>query len=274
MKEGLLDSTRSKVQQWIIGKKPAVLSSFGKDSMVMLHLLRESGIKMPVVYHRNHWFPEKNAFADYVIQLWQLEVHDWPPVSCGIKIHSKAHGEKGVAGTTSEGVIQTVARYQIGEGVGMDVPNGILEPVTDEPWLCARYDILERPKGTFFHPWDLLLMGQKDCDEDIFEGKCGLNTDYFHPTIGPDTCFPLREWTDSDIWDYVEDNNVPYQETRYRNRRELNDKRFNNDYVRACTKCIDRRQPATVMCPLVNKEIPNISAFVKDMEQKWEYMTQ
>lgn len=226
----------------------------------MIHLTRTVGLRLPIVYHRNHWFPEKNEFADYVTQLWQLEVHDWPPAECGIKVHDDC--------------IQTVNRYQIGPNQAMDVPNGILEPVDDEPYLCARFDILERPKAVLVrHPWDLYLMGQKSCDVDIFEGPCPLTTDSYQVPRGPLTVFPLKDWSDADVWDYIDTATVPIQHTRYdvKNRTEWPSKRYNNDYARACTRCIDRRQPATVWCPALERSIENVSHLVQDFEHKVEY---
>jgi hypothetical protein len=252
--------SQNNVRKWANSKNPCVLCSFGKDSMVLLHLIRSAGLNLPVVYHRNHWFPEKNAFADSVIQLWQLQVHDWPPSECGIKVHDDC--------------IQTVNQYQVSPTRSMHMPNGILEPEEGKPWICGRFDILDRPKGTFVHPWDLMFSGHKGGDEDIFEGPWPLKTDYVYNADAPDFCFPLKEWSDGDVWDYIDEFNVPIQTTRYdvANRIELEDKRFNNDYVRACMKCIDPRQPQEVFCPKFNKNIPNVSHLVKNMEQKFDYI--
>lgn len=242
--------------------------------MVLTHLTRALGYPLPLIYHRNHWFPEKNAFADYLTQFWQLEVHDWPPAECGVKVHEYVSGPAGAAGTDDTGVIQTVSRYQIStaRGVGgMDVPNGILDPEEGKPFLCAVTDILARPKAIILHhPWDLYLSGHKGSDKDIFEGPCPLRCDYQEIQGGPSIAFPLIEWNDDDVWDYIDEFNVPIQTTRYdvANHTELPDKRFNNDYVHACTRCIDRRQPGTVYCPKLNREIPNVSDRVKDMEQR------
>jgi hypothetical protein len=269
--DGKIAASQGRLTEWMAQvQRPAILSSFGKESMVQTHLTREMGLRLPIVYHRNHWFPEKNAFADEVIQLWQLEAHDWPPSECGIKVHDTIHGEPGTAGTTPAGVIQTVSRYQIGPDIGMDVPNGILEPIDGEPFLCGVIDILERPKGTFFHPWDLYLSGHKSCDEDIFEGPCPLRTDFQPIDNGPATAFPLRHWSNDDVWDYLERFDVPIQRNRYdvANRCEWPDKRYNNDYVEACTRCIDPRQPAIVYCPKWNRAIPNVSGRVKNLEQR------
>ena len=63
-------------------------------------------------------------------------------------------------------------------------------------------------------------------------------------TAGVNAVFPLRHWTDQDVWDYTELNRVPYDKRRYQNRAELDDKWLNPDYVHACTACIDPREDA------------------------------
>src|SRR6516225_7370659 len=58
---------------------PVLYCSFGKDSLCLLHLMLARDIRMPILYHRDPWFVRKNAFADQVINLWNLEVWDYPP---------------------------------------------------------------------------------------------------------------------------------------------------------------------------------------------------
>ena len=40
-------------------KTPAIMSSFGKDSMVMLHLIRSLKRDLPVVFYREPFMPKK-----------------------------------------------------------------------------------------------------------------------------------------------------------------------------------------------------------------------
>jgi 3'-phosphoadenosine 5'-phosphosulfate sulfotransferase (PAPS reductase)/FAD synthetase len=43
-------------------RKPAVMWSSGKDSMVMLFLLRAMGVTCPVIFHRQPWQGHRYAF--------------------------------------------------------------------------------------------------------------------------------------------------------------------------------------------------------------------
>lgn len=255
-------TTLQQIEQWIDEyDNPVVMSSFGKDSMVMLHMIfKVLKLKIPVIYHRDPWFPWKNSFADSIIREWNLVVHDWPPTNCGVK--------------TKDDMIEIVARYQIGEGKGMDIPKNIIEPKDGEPFACGL-EMLERPKCQFIYPWDLVLIGHKSSDVDPFDGSIPLARELVALDGGPTLAFPLKDWTDADIFAYVKKYRFAIQcGSRYdmEQESEYEDKLFNNDYTTACTRCIDKRQPKRVMCPLVNKEIDNISDRVIDMMFKPDYI--
>lgn len=64
--------------------RPVVMSSFGKDSMVMLEILKCMGHKLPVICHRKQFFPEKYEFANRVIQENGYVVYDYPPLSTAV----------------------------------------------------------------------------------------------------------------------------------------------------------------------------------------------
>ncbi len=137
--------------------------------------------------------------------------------------------------------------------------------------------MLERPKCEFYYPWDLVFIGHKSSDVDPFEGAVPLKQDIVKVDDGPTFAFPLRDWTDDDIWDYIEQNRLQqYVQTgsRYNlgSRSEITEKRFNNDYVTACTRCIDPRESEQVYCPLLKKVIPNISDKVIRMEASFDYI--
>lgn len=262
MKE-LLSKTLVRMEQVCSKGRPAIMSSFGKDSMVIIALAGMLRLNLPVIYHRQPWFPEKNRFADNMISKYHLEVHDWPPVMVGTKTHADC--------------IQPVALYQYGEGAGIKIPLGILPPIEGERYLCGIFDIIGRPKGSFTVPWDVLVWGQKACDKDIFEGGCRLKTDFVEakPEIeGPALFYPIKDWTDADVWAFITENNIPYQLTRYNSgsKKEFKSKTYNNDWVRACMKCIDRREDDVVDCPKFKRKVPNRASEIPDLEQTFDYI--
>jgi hypothetical protein len=85
--------------------------------------------------------------------------------------------------------------------------------------------------------------------------------------------FPLRHWTDDDIWNYIEENHLPIQSTRYRDRKEISERWYSNDYINACTKCIDPRETAAeVFCPKLKRMVKNVSANVLKLQANPHYI--
>lgn len=257
-----IESTQDFIREMVVRHKaPAVLSSFGKESMVMLHLLREMKLELPVIFHRDPWHPIKNNFADMIIGAWNLVVHDWPPSAMGIKVN---------------GSLETVARYQVGPLAYFDIPKNIVPPVNQESFACGLVDLMARPKASFQHPWDVYLIGHKDCDVDPFEGPVPLKTDYVAANGHPALAFPLKTWSDEEVWRYLNTRRVPVQESRYDryNGGKLREghERLSNDYITACVKCIDPREPAKVLCPKTGTEVPNVSAGIYRFHNRPSYI--
>jgi 3'-phosphoadenosine 5'-phosphosulfate sulfotransferase (PAPS reductase)/FAD synthetase len=242
-------------------KRPAAMLSFGKDSMVMAHLIRGNSNEFPidVIYHRDPWFPHKHEFADRTIRSWAMSVHDFPPMHVGVKVKPD--------------MLELVARYNFGVGT-MDIPKNVCEP-KDYPrreFICGLNDWLMRPKGIVGTPWDTVFIGHRSADIDPFEGAVPLKSDETK-IGGVRVVFPLRDWTDDELWDYIEANHVPVQETRYKNRVEFNNKWYINDYTHACTACVDPRNKAeSVFCPKLKKGVPNRGAEVLQLHVRPEYI--
>lgn len=237
------------------------MCSFGKDSMVLLHLAREVlGRDLPVIYYKHPHFPAKQEFANEVIQSWALTVHDYPPFAAGVKVKPE--------------MLELVARYGFGANGMMDLPINTLEPLPRRSFICGLYDWVLRPKaGVITFPWKSVLMGHKSSDVDPFDGPVPLQSDT--ATIGQaELVFPLRYWNDGDVWDYIEEHHVPYDKRRYADRAELADKWLNPDYIHACTACIDPREKRKVVpCPkLGGKLVRNMSAQVLKLQQIPHYI--
>jgi len=229
---------------------PVLYCSFGKDSTVLLHLLLSRNVRIPVVYHRDPWFPRKNAFADQVINLYNLEVHDYPPQKTSLM-----HGKE---------IVALVSEYQTGANSNLAVLKNALEfKDGDDPdkFLCGL-NFLMRPVCVYVYPWDAALVAHKDCDEDQIFGLVPLHSRVVYRDEGPDFVFPLKEWTHDDIWDYTERFDVPYQTDRYDlvTRRELPDKTPNSDWYEVCIRCVDKRiHGQKVFCPKMKTELVNVS---------------
>ena len=131
-----------------------------------------------------------------------------------------------------------------------------------------------RPFGTFNFPYDVCFSGHKSSDVDQIAGEVKLHTDLHVTGVGPSLAFPLRHWTDEDVWKYTEDNKLPVDSLRYdaANRREWGGKHSNSDYFSVCIKCIDRRnKEASVYCPKKKMQVSNISAQIPYREPELNF---
>lgn len=235
--------------------------------MALLHLIREvlpanrlncHPYPIQLIYYRQPWFPFKNEFADSVIRKWSLEVYDFPPLVAGVKCHEEG--------------LELVARYPFGTQA-MDLPLNTEPPAPRRPYLCGRVwsDVRPMSKGVTW-PWRVVFHGHKSSDVDPYDGPIPLGADHIE-AAGVSLVFPLRHWSDRDVWDYIEANKIPCDRRRYKDRQELEDKWANPDYMHACTTCIDPRNSAhKVFCPKLQQDIPNAGHLVTRLEQIPQYI--
>jgi len=247
-------------------ERQALMCSFGKDSMVLLHLIREvlpsnpmlcHGYPVPVIHFRHPWFPQKYEFADSIIRSWGLEVHDCLPIDAGVK--------------TREDMIELVARYQFGTGA-IDLPINTLPPKPRKDFACGLQWVY-RPRQ-LSSTWNIqnVYIGHKSSDYDPFEGNVPLKHDA--AKVGEvNMIFPLRHWTDEDVWEYIESRYVPYDKRRYAGRLDVPDKWLNSDYINACTACVDpRNKDKEVFCPKLGRLVLNVGSQVPILDQRPTYV--
>lgn len=222
-------------------RRPIVACSFGKDSMVLLHMVR-SQRKTPVLFYRDPFFPEKYDFANSVIAEWDLNVYDYPPMSTSV--------------AQSKETYEITFNHQIGPekyiGRGMEITN----PVPGQTYLCGYRDLYQRPLGLFNFAWDLMFHGHKNSDVDPTHGPVPIAMDLMQQEGAPTAAYPLREFTDEDIWTYIKINEVPFNRKRY----TFNDLHANSDFFPACVKCMDKNGPKTVECPKLGVLVNNVSS--------------
>jgi hypothetical protein len=242
--------------------RPCVLWSGGKDSMVLLHILRDMTKPLPVVCWREPWLSYKQRFVNRIIDEWSLTVWDWHPASIGL--------------VKGNGRIDVLNAYQMGmQGATITLARGIEKPAEGEKLLCGRDTFMSRPTAPFVPPWDLCFHGHKSCDVDACSGPVPLEVDLM-ATPGMVACsFPLRHWEDGDIFNYIEEHNVPYDVKRYRKVEGqwevLPYQKENPDYYPACMKCLDPDEGEFVDCPKYKMRINNISNQVKWATPKAAY---
>jgi 3'-phosphoadenosine 5'-phosphosulfate sulfotransferase (PAPS reductase)/FAD synthetase len=233
-------------------KGPSVIAwSGGKDSMVMLDLMRNAGVKLPVVFFREPWQPWKYQFQDRIIREYGLECYTWQPVESAFQ----QNGDE----------FEVQNAYYFNE-TGITCPTGITPPVSNQPWVCSL-DILNRPKQPPLKAeWVNVWVGHKKCDSDpILGGDAGTRVGIKYNFPQATAIYPLMDWTHEDVWNYIESYDIPFDADRYEKVNgkwsERLDRSKNCDYVHACTACVDSRKtaPKFVHCPKFKTTIENIS---------------
>ena len=240
--------------------RPCVLWSGGKDSMVLLHLVRAFRKDIDVVCWREPWMPEKQEFANRIIKLWNLTVWDWHP--------------QRVSFCKGNDRVDILNWYNWGASPVM-LARGTERPVEGKPWLCARDTFLARPLQSFVPPWDLGFHGHRSSDVDLCSGSIPLEVDMMNTPGTIPTVFPLRHWSDDDIFEYTEEQKLPIDLHRYRKVgakwEVLPYQEKNPDFYPTCVKCLDEDEGEFVQCPKLNAQINNISNFVKWEKPRMAY---
>lgn len=231
-----------------IAKRPAIMCSFGKDSMVVLHLLRSEGMNLPVIFHREPFLPRKYSYANRIIEEWNLTVYDFPANGTAVQ---------------QSGAAFEVMNYYPGGKKGVALPTGLCAPAAGEAPLCALHDFYLKPVGAFAYPWDYVFHGHKSSDVDPIYGHVPLAADIGMNIESVSAAFPIREFTDEDVWAYIERHDVPIHVERYEKVggawREREDKRKNPDYFPACWGCMVQGG-GPVACPrLGGRTVSNIA---------------
>ena len=220
----------------------------------MLHLLKfEVGVDLPVVQWREPKFRERYRYSDDLIARWDLEVHDYPPMRVALA--------DGPDVTTGEMRFDLLKFQQWGEKC-IVLSLGTERPVDNEKYLCG-VDFLTRPTGTFNWPWQAVFIGTKRCDTDPIKGHVPLQMEVRHHEGSPVSLYLLHDWTDGEVYDYLEQSGVGPDRDRY----ELNDvgeyqhkadKSKNADYIPTCLNCVDRHVTGPVWCPKLKAQVSHM----------------
>lgn len=255
------DESIALIQQMLEGHpRPCVLWSGGKDSQVLLHLVRGVNPAVEVVCWREPWLPKKQKFVNAMIARWNLTVWDWHPERVSL--------------CKGGGRIDVLNHYSWG-AQPLILARGTERPIAGQEWLCGRDTFLNRPLGKFAVPFGIAFHGHKSADVDPCSGPIPLETDVMNTPGVLLTVFPLRRWDDEDVFAYSELHDVPIDLSRYRKvdgRWEvLPYQERNPDYYPACFKCVDPDEAEFVRCPKLNAQINNVSNYVSWEKPKLSY---
>jgi hypothetical protein len=211
-------------------------------------------IDIPVVQYRQPKFRERYAYSDRLIKEWNLEVYEYPPMKVSLA--------DGPDVNTGEVRFDMLHYFQWGKNCVV-LSLGTEKPKDGEKFLCGVDDFLQRPTGTFNWPWGAVFIGTKYEDTDLIKGHVPLAQDIRIVDGAPVSLYPMRDWTDDEIFQYLEESGVEPDPTRYikENGKWKNnpDKSLNADFYPACFNCVNRHLGRHVHCPKLNATITNIS---------------
>jgi hypothetical protein len=256
MRQHLINKTINKIKEWNKRwPRAVVLWSGGKDSTALLHLIRYGAeIDVPVIQYRQPKFRERYAYSNYLIKEWNLEVYEYPPMKVALA--------DGPDVNTGEVRFDMLHYFQWGRDCVI-LSLGTEKPKEGEKFLCGVTDFLQRPTGTFNWPWGAVYIGTKFEDTDLIKGHVPLAQDIRIVDGSPVSLYPMRDWTDDEIFWYLEDNGIEPDPTRYikENQQWKNnpDKSLNADFYPTCFNCVNRHLGNHVHCPKLNATITNIS---------------
>ncbi|WP_266158576.1 sulfate adenylyltransferase subunit CysD [Dyella silvatica] len=177
-------------------QKPVMLYSIGKDSSVLLHLLRKAfypaRLQMPLLHVDTTWkFREMIAFRDQVAMAGDME----------LLVHSNEDGvRQGISPLTHGSaiytdVMKTAALKQALDKYGFDAAIGGAR--RDEEKSRAKERVFSFRNAQ--HRWD-----PKNQRPELWHT---YNTQ-IHRGEGV-RVFPLSNWTEMDIWRYIRRENIP-----------------------------------------------------------------
>lgn len=177
-------------------ENPAMLFSLGKDSMVMLRLAQKAfapeKIPFPLVNIDTRWkFQEMNTFREWIKEQTDFEtLHYINPEAIEKDINPFDHGS-----AVHTDITKTQALKKLLTEHGFDFVFGGAR--RDEEKSRAKERVFSvRDKN---HAWD-----PKNQRPELW--------DFYNTTLVNDQSmrvFPLSNWTERDIWDYLEKENVP-----------------------------------------------------------------
>jgi hypothetical protein len=255
MDQSLINKTKQKAEEWIKRwPKSVILWSGGKDSTALLHFLKfQCGITLPCIQFREPHFRDRYEYSDKLIKLWDLEVYDYAPCKLALT--------DGIDINTGEIRFDLLKYHQWGSKAVV-LTLGTERPIGDEKYICG-VEFLGRPTGTFNFPWQSVFIGTKNCDIDLIKGNIAPSTDIRYAEGSPISLYLMREWSDDDIYNYLEESGVMPDEDRYEkvdgkwdNKK---DKSKNAEYIPTCLNCIDRHGERSAYCPKLKATISNMS---------------
>ncbi len=221
-----------------------ILSSFGKDSMAVIHLAAEHGLR-DVLYLEDRDETIDDAHRAAVVKRYGLRV---TRLTSGRAVLYFIDGQPYLLGFPF-----------IGARLTMPTPTNVDPYEPGVPFTCVD-ERLRAEHGVPLHTEHAAyVLGFKRADWDT--NTCRIALDHTsRPTYEPLTAtggatfaFPLLDWSHVDVWDYLAANDVPVSPLMY-------DGRLKRPHANpVCYRCHDPLGPAVVACPKTRGNVMNLA---------------
>lgn len=167
-------------------ENPIISSSFGKDSVVLIHLVHQFDDSVPIVFNQTGvQFGETLEYKDMLEEIWDLKIHIVKPNKTFWEI------------VDEYGYPKESRNSKTGD--------------KREPKCCK---ILKTdPMKTFVEKNDIDMNFVGLCGDEGRQRRWAYiqkgSAIYEHKAWGTYKCIPLIWWQRGDIWRYIEDNDLP-----------------------------------------------------------------
>jgi nitrogen fixation NifU-like protein len=168
-------------------KDPIVACSFGKDSMAVLHLVRQFKPDVKVLWNNTLVeYPDTYEFAHRIIKEWDLQVFEAKPQKTFWQIVS-----------------------EFGWPIYPRNATGKRQKATVK--CCKALKKLPTLKLLRHYKWDLYFTGLTRYESRLREFSAQRYGDYFYSKEWQIwKCHPIQDWTADDIWEYHRQFHLPH----------------------------------------------------------------
>jgi hypothetical protein len=257
-----------------ISKNPVVCCSFGKDSLTILDMVHRFDPTIPIVYLMDGKPMNKNLHAFKTAAELGVKLYTYPPT---------------FAEYYQDGDYFEVMHSFYVNGIDWYVLyNGCRQYLFGEDYACAVVDLLRLPTvDKYDFQWDCIFHGQKQIESiHILNGQYRIKAPII-PYGNGIMSMPVYDWSEDDIWEYVNRNGLKVQRERYadnptgeytQDKRDLN----SSDVLPTCFSCLDYRNDGhEVVCPKLGKAIKYLgkrreehAKYAKDLLTSASYVEQ
>lgn len=240
-------------------RRPVLLSSFGKDSVLLLEMARRSKLPFDVLWYRDAFEGGEEAetrFGKELAAEWDLSVYSYPShdrylVRAGERLTLVS--EYDVGGD----VIPLLQDIEEGERCALSLARASVAGPSNHgataPTTTTAPTAPTTAAASISFPWDVTLTGFRFEDAHEATGPAPFPPD--GTRWGATRFFaPLREWTAEEVWEATAALSLPYDMRRY-GERGLSPEAEVADLA-LCARCLQSAGP--VFCPAERRLIDGI----------------